>query len=117
MSKKYKTALCITGLVTFIAAYHYIRIFNSWVEAYEFPPAADGVIGNPAITGKPFNDAYRYMDCASGRLKPLTRTALNACRGLADTADTETRRHDGHHRAPDRPTAPDRDHILHEARR
>lgn len=58
VGEKYKSAMCITGLVTFIAAYHYFRIFNSWVEAYEFP--AEG--GNPATTGKPFNDAYRYMD-------------------------------------------------------
>merc|ERR1712113_375967 len=56
--EKYKSALVISGLVTFIAAYHYIRIFNSWTESYAFP--ADG--GNPTLTGKPFNDAYRYMD-------------------------------------------------------
>merc|ERR1711907_474267 len=56
--EKYKTALVITGLVTFIAAYHYIRIFNSWVEAYEFPQKG----GDPVLTGVPFNDAYRYMD-------------------------------------------------------
>jgi hypothetical protein len=61
--EKYKNALVITGMVTFIAAYHYIRIFNSWVEAYEYPPAnADGMIGDPELTGVPFNDAYRYMD-------------------------------------------------------
>merc|ERR1740130_88412 len=60
--EQHKTALAITGLVTFIASYHYLRIFNSWVDAYEFPAAPDGVIGDPIITGKPFNDAYRYMD-------------------------------------------------------
>jgi bacteriorhodopsin len=58
VNEKYKSAMTITGLVTFIAAYHYIRIFNSWTEAYEF--GAEG--GDPTITGKPFNDAYRYMD-------------------------------------------------------
>jgi len=62
VSEQYKTALTITGLVTFIAAYHYLRIFNSWVEAYEFPAAVDGQVSAPTITGKPFNDAYRYMD-------------------------------------------------------
>ena len=42
---------------------HYIRIFNSWVDSYEFPAAdADGNTGNPSLTGRPFNDAYRYMD-------------------------------------------------------
>merc|ERR1719498_1182712 len=40
ISPKYKSALAITGLVTFIAAYHYIRIFNSWVEAYEHKSVA-----------------------------------------------------------------------------
>jgi len=63
VNEKYKSAMTITGLVTFIAAYHYIRIFNSWTEGYEFGPAgADGSIPDPSITGKPFNDAYRYMD-------------------------------------------------------
>merc|ERR1711881_74840 len=63
---KYKSAVLISGLVTFIAAYHYFRIFNSWVEAYTYKPAAvaDGTmeIAAPALTGIPFNDAYRYMD-------------------------------------------------------
>jgi len=64
---KYQSAVLISGLVTFIAAYHYIRIFNSWVEAYEYPaPGKDGplgaAVGSPSLTGVPFNDAYRYMD-------------------------------------------------------
>merc|ERR1712216_372495 len=50
----------------FIAAYHYVRIFNSWVEAYEYKPAtvSGGAmeIAAPTLTGIPFNDAYRYMD-------------------------------------------------------
>merc|ERR1712060_827288 len=58
--EKYKSALVISGLVTFIAAYHYIRIFNSWTEAYEFPKGSNGA--DPVLTGKPFSDAYRYMD-------------------------------------------------------
>merc|ERR1711937_982286 len=63
---KYKSAVLIPGLVTFIAAYHYIRIFNSWVEAYEYKPVevSGGAmeIAAPTLTGVPFNDAYRYMD-------------------------------------------------------
>jgi len=55
---QYKSAVLISGLVTFIAAYHYIRIFNSWVEAYHYSP---GKV-DPVLTGVPFNDAYRYMD-------------------------------------------------------
>jgi len=63
---KYKSAVLISGLVTFIAAYHYIRIFNSWVDAYHY--GAGKVVGGametgtPTLTGVPFNDAYRYMD-------------------------------------------------------
>jgi len=34
-----------------------MRIFSSWTEAYEW--TSDGGI---EATGKPFNDAYRYMD-------------------------------------------------------
>jgi bacteriorhodopsin len=63
---QYRSAVLISGLVTFIAAYHYMRIFNSWVEAYTYPlgKVVDGamVIGDPELTGVPFNDAYRYMD-------------------------------------------------------
>jgi len=63
---KYQSAVIISGLVTFIAAYHYMRIFNSWVEAYRFEPAVEVngayTIGDPVLTGIPFNDAYRYMD-------------------------------------------------------
>jgi len=56
-AQRYKSALIITGLVTFIAAYHYFRIFNSWTEAYAWTPE-----GTLSVTGVPFNDAYRYMD-------------------------------------------------------
>jgi bacteriorhodopsin len=52
----YKTALTITGLVTAIAAYHYLRIFESWSSAYAL---TDGVI---SASGRGFNDAYRYVD-------------------------------------------------------
>jgi bacteriorhodopsin len=55
---QYQSAVIISGLVTFIAAYHYIRIFNSWVEAYEYTTDSEA----PTLTGVPFNDAYRYMD-------------------------------------------------------
>lgn len=55
-AEQYKSALIISGLVTFIASYHYLRIFNSWTESYEWKD------GGLIETGKPFNDAYRYMD-------------------------------------------------------
>merc|ERR1712170_204385 len=56
---QYQSAVCISGLVTFIAAYHYFRIFNSWVDAYSY--TSDAKV-HPTLTGVPFNDAYRYMD-------------------------------------------------------
>merc|ERR1740123_2250504 len=66
VADKYKSAVLISGLVTFIAAYHYFRIFNSWVEAYSYSAGqiVNGAleINSPTLTGVPFNDAYRYMD-------------------------------------------------------
>jgi len=66
VAERYKSAVLISGLVTFIAAYHYIRIFNSWVDSYEYKATtvSNGAmeLGNPSLTGVPFNDAYRYMD-------------------------------------------------------
>jgi len=60
---KYRTALCVSGLVTLIAFYHYLRIFNSWTEAYEFMPVTEESTEYICkASGKPFNDAYRYMD-------------------------------------------------------
>jgi len=66
---RYQSAVIISGLVTFIAAYHYFRIFNSWVEGYKYLPDGNTVpgadylnISAPHVTGVPFNDAYRYMD-------------------------------------------------------
>ncbi len=56
VSHHYKTALTVTGLVTFIALYHYWRIFNSWSETYA---VANGVV---TTTGVAFNHAYRYVD-------------------------------------------------------
>lgn len=52
----YKMAVTISGLVTFIALYHYVKISGSWNGAYEL------VDGSLAASGMPFNDAYRYVD-------------------------------------------------------
>merc|ERR1719267_283210 len=69
--ERYKTALCFTGLVTFIAMYHYFRIFNSFVEAYTPCKVTAGTVDpytcdadkyGYTATGIPFNDAYRYVD-------------------------------------------------------
>jgi len=61
VSKSYRTALTITGLVTAIATYHYVRIFNSWVDAFNVGnvPGDDYTV---KLSGAPFNDAYRYVD-------------------------------------------------------
>jgi bacteriorhodopsin len=53
---KYRPALLVSALVVAIACYHYMRIFNSWEDAYSLQ---NGVY---TPTGKPFNDAYRYVD-------------------------------------------------------
>ena len=56
VAKPYKTALTISGLVTFIALYHYVRIYDSWDASFQ---VVNGVITQ---TGVAFNDAYRYVD-------------------------------------------------------
>lgn len=56
VAKAYRPAVTISGLVTFIALYHYLRIFESWEAAYT---VSDGVLQS---SGKAFNDAYRYVD-------------------------------------------------------
>ena len=56
VSHHYKTAITITGLVTFIALYHYWRIFDSWGQTYQ---VANGVV---TASGVEFNRAYRYVD-------------------------------------------------------
>jgi bacteriorhodopsin len=53
---KYRHAITMSALVCFIAGYHYLRIFESWKDAF----ALEG--GMFAPTGEPFNDAYRYID-------------------------------------------------------
>lgn len=57
LTPKYRPALIMSALVVGIAGYHYWRIFNSWEGAYRLSEA-----GTYVATGKPFNDAYRYVD-------------------------------------------------------
>ncbi|QXD23084.1 bacteriorhodopsin [Opitutia bacterium ISCC 51] len=52
----YRAAITISGLVTAIALYHYVRIYASWDAAYS---TKDGIL---VATGYAFNDAYRYVD-------------------------------------------------------
>lgn len=58
VAPKYRPALVMSSLVVGIAGYHYWRIFGSWADAYKL--AEDGA--KYVTTGKPFNDAYRYVD-------------------------------------------------------
>jgi bacteriorhodopsin len=52
----YRPALLVSALVVAIAAYHYVRIFESWGSAY----VLEG--GAYVPSGEAFNDAYRYID-------------------------------------------------------
>jgi bacteriorhodopsin len=57
LSAKYRPAMVMSSLVVAIAGYHYLRIFNSWHDAYTLTAA-----GTYVASGAPFNDAYRYVD-------------------------------------------------------
>ncbi|WP_415057425.1 bacteriorhodopsin-like [Halopseudomonas sp.] len=52
----YQMAITISGLVTAIAAYHYLQIMLSWDNA------ATVNTGQVLVTGEGFNRAYRYVD-------------------------------------------------------
>ena len=53
---KYRNALVMSSMVTFIAGYHYWRIFNSFGEA------SDGFMVKVSGDHGSFNEAYRYVD-------------------------------------------------------
>merc|ERR1711937_910635 len=65
---KYQSAVLISGLVTFIAAYHYIRIFNSWVESYEYQA------GTPDKYGALFIEALLVMKLPDGVFSAKAKT-------------------------------------------
>jgi len=54
---KYRTALVMSSMVTFIAGYHYWRIFNSFEHSSEANAVKIGTSQGA------FNEAYRYVDC------------------------------------------------------
>ena len=56
LSAAYRPALIMSSLVVVIAGYHYLRIYDSWHNAFHL------VNGVYVPTGQPFNDAYRYVD-------------------------------------------------------
>ena len=53
---KYRTALVMSSMVTFIAGYHYLRIFDSFKHASE-----NGMVKLDGSQDA-FNEAYRYVD-------------------------------------------------------
>ena len=53
---KYRTALVMSSMVTFIAGYHYWRIFNSFEHSSEANAVKIGTSQGA------FNEAYRYVD-------------------------------------------------------
>jgi len=55
---KYRNALVMSSMVTFIAGYHYWRIFNSFGEATKEGGTTVDLSGAPGS----FNEAYRYVD-------------------------------------------------------
>ena len=55
---KHQSAVIVSGLVILIAAYQYVRIFNSWVDAYDY--STGSLITK--LTGVPFKDVYRYIE-------------------------------------------------------
>jgi bacteriorhodopsin len=56
VAPQYRIAMVMAALVVAVAGYHYFRIFDSWNAAYTI------IGGNYISSGKPFNDAYRYVD-------------------------------------------------------
>ena len=56
ISLKNQPALILTTIVVLIAGYHYVRIFNSWNDAFHY------VGGIYLQAGPPFNEGYRYVD-------------------------------------------------------
>ena len=56
VAPKHRLALTLSTLVVGIAAYHYVRITDSWKNAFEL------VNGEYVPTATPFNEGYRYAD-------------------------------------------------------
>lgn len=56
VAPRHRLAITLSTVVVAIALYHYVRIFNSWVDAFTY---TGGVYIQDGI---PFNEAYRYVD-------------------------------------------------------
>ncbi len=80
VAPKYRPALIISGVVVFIAGYHYFRIFESWAAAFTL----EG--GTYVPSGIAFNEAYRYADWLI--TVPLLLIELVAVLGLSRAQST-----------------------------
>lgn len=56
VAPRHRMAITLSTVVVGIALYHYIRIFNSWADAFTYTG------GMYVQDGIPFNEAYRYVD-------------------------------------------------------
>jgi len=77
---KYKAALVMSSMVTFIAGYHYFRIFNSFEES-----SMKNAVTIGTSQGS-FNEAYRYVDWIL--TVPLLLVEVVAVLGLAKAASS-----------------------------
>ncbi len=75
---KYRAALVMSSMVTFIAGYHYFRIFNSFNES-----SMKNAVTIGTSQGS-FNEAYRYVDWIL--TVPLLLVEVIAVLGLAKAA-------------------------------
>ncbi len=57
---KYRNALVLSSMVTFIAGYHYLRIFDSFKHATQ--EGTFNVAHDVNTSSTAFNEAYRYVD-------------------------------------------------------
>ncbi|MDP5348510.1 MAG: bacteriorhodopsin-like, partial [Paracoccaceae bacterium] len=55
VAPRHRMAVTISTVVVAIAAYHYLRIFDSWGAAFAFT-------NGEYIQVAPFNEGYRYVD-------------------------------------------------------
>ncbi len=55
VAPRHQLAITISTIVVAIAAYHYIRIFDSWNSAFE-------LVNGEYLQIAPFNEGYRYVD-------------------------------------------------------
>merc|ERR1712006_27297 len=96
MTERYQEALCYTGLVTFIAFYHYYRIFNSFDNAFTPCEVVDGVVNygkcDPeefgySATGHSFNDAYPRWTYWTLSMLPFCYIVYTLFVGLKESQD------------------------------